>query len=78
MTTKHHPIYLRRIETIIEKKLQNAPIVSLQLVSTTERPMRILRFMMRTPISKNILTSVLYRILMRMAGVRFISVISSL
>ena len=40
--------------------------------------MRILRFMMRTPISKNILTSVLYRILMRMAGVRFISVISSL
>mgnify|MGYP000239578149 FL=1 len=61
-----------------KKKLQNAPIVSLQLVSTTERPMRILRFMMRTPISKNILTSVLYRILMRMAGVRFISVISSL
>ena len=45
---------------------------------TTIADIRILRFMMRTPISKNILTSVLYRILMRMAGVRFISVISSL
>ena len=77
MIIKNHRNYSSRIWIIIAKKLQNAPIVSLQPVSIMERRMKIHRFMMRTLISKNIRISELFRILTSGDITKFISEISS-
>ena len=70
--------YLKKILIITVKKLQNAHIVSLLQDFITEKQMRILKFMMPILILKNTLILELYKMLMRMAGVRFISEINSL